>query len=101
MMNVRQDQAAVDASLEARTVTAKRARGRVISGERLESSALPLALVLVAVIFGVLRPHTFLTTQNASSILSSQAVLVVVALALMLVIIGGDYDLSVASVVSL
>lgn len=81
--------------------TATKSRRRHAPGERLEAYALPIALVAVGVIFGVLRPDTFLTTQNASSILSSQSVLVVVALGLMLVIIGGDYDLSVASVISL
>lgn len=99
-MNLRQGRSAKagDARVADRGEAAHR---RSISGERLEASALPFALILVAVIFSVLRPHTFLTTQNASSILSSQSVLVVVALGLMLVIIGGDYDLSVAAVVSL
>jgi ribose transport system permease protein len=52
-------------------------------------------------VFGILKPNTFLTQANFSSILASQAVLVVVTLGLVLVLTGGDYDLSVASVVGL
>jgi ribose transport system permease protein len=63
--------------------------------------ALPIAWVIVVVIFGVLRPSTFLTQSNLSSILASQAVLVVVTLGLIIPLTAGDYDLSVASVVGL
>lgn len=78
-----------------------RARRKLVTGQRVEAMALPIAWIVIIVVFGALRPDTFLTTQNFSSILSSQAVLVVVALGLMIVIIGGDYDLSVAAVVGL
>jgi ribose transport system permease protein len=78
----------------------RRSRGR-FSSETLEALALPLAWLLVIVIFSSLRPQTFLTTANASSILASQAVLVVVTLGLVIPLTAGDYDLSVASVVSL
>src|SRR4051794_14930016 len=71
------------------------------SGQVLEALALPVAWVVLIVVFGVLRPDTFLTSGNASSILASQAVLVVVTLGLIIPLTGGDYDLSVASVVSL
>ena len=63
--------------------------------------ALPIAWVVVIVIFGALAPDTFLTAANFDSILASQAVLVVVTLALLLPLTAGDYDLSVASVVGL
>lgn len=89
-----------DASASEKSDRPAAARRRV-SGQRLEALALPIAWAVIVVIFGVLRPSTFLTTQNLSSILSSQAVLVVVTLGLMIVIVGGDYDLSVGAVVGL
>ena len=77
-------------------------RGRsLLSGKSLEALALPIAWVLVIIIFGVLRPGTFLSSANLASILASQAVLVVVSLALVIVLTAGDYDLSVAAVVGL
>lgn len=76
-------------------------RKRFVNGKSLEALALPIAWVGVVILFGALRPATFLTTANMSSILASQAVLVVVALALVVVLTCGDYDLSVASVVGL
>lgn len=79
----------------------ERSPRRWLNGKTLESSALPIAWVVVIVVFGALKPNTFLTQANFSSILASQAVLVVVTLGLVVVLTGGDYDLSVASVVGL
>ncbi len=62
-----------------------------------EGYALLGAWVLVFVLFGVLRPDTFLTSANFESILSSQAVLVVLALGLLVPVTAGDYDLSIAA----
>jgi ribose transport system permease protein len=60
-----------------------------------------LALVLVfgvtIAIFGALRPDTFLTWSNFSTILGSQSVIVVIALGLIIPLTAGDYDLSIAS----
>lgn len=89
-------------SVEGSPIAADKSRvPRWVNGKSLEASALPIAWVLVIVLFGILKPATFLTTANASSILASQAVLVVVTLGLVVVLSGGDYDLSVASVVGL
>lgn len=52
-------------------------------------------------LFGVLEPDTFLTSANFQTIFGSQAVLAVLTLALLLPLTAGDYDLSVASVLSL
>ena len=68
-------------------------------GRRLEAFALPLAGLVLIVIFGIMMPTTFLAMGNLSSILSSQSVLVVVTLGLMIVLIAGDFDLSVGAVV--
>lgn len=56
---------------------------------------------VVIVIFGALRPDTFLTTANFSTIFGSQAILVVLALALLPTLTAGDYDLSVAATLTL
>jgi ribose transport system permease protein len=50
---------------------------------------------------GALEPSTFLTSANFQTIFGSQAVLAIVALALLFPLTAGDYDLSIASVVSL
>jgi ribose transport system permease protein len=63
--------------------------------------ALPLAWGVVIALFGALEPDTFLTTTNFQTIFGSQAVLVVLTLALLIPLTAGDYDLSIASVLSL
>jgi ribose transport system permease protein len=65
------------------------------AGERL---ALPVVWGLIIILFGALRPDTFLTTGNFSAMFSSQTSLLVLALALILPLTAGDYDLSVASI---
>jgi ribose transport system permease protein len=66
---------------------------------RLEAMALPLAWLVVIVVFSILETDTFFTWANAASILASQAVLVVVTLGLIVPLIAGDFDLSIGSVV--
>ena len=60
-----------------------------------------LALILVwgvtIAVFGALRPDSFLTWSNFSTILGSQSVIVVIALGLIIPLTAGDYDLSIAS----
>ena len=57
-----------------------------------------LVIVGLAVIalFGALRPETFLTWSNFSSIFGSEAVLVIVTLGLIIPLTAGDFDLSIA-----
>lgn len=66
-----------------------------------ERLGVPVALLVVIVIFGFLEPSTFLTTGNLTTILASQAVLVVLTLGLIIPLRAGDYDLSVAGTLSL
>ncbi|GAA4852888.1 ABC transporter permease [Pseudonocardia benzenivorans] len=66
-----------------------------------ERIALPVVWVAIIVLFGVLRPDTFLTAGNFSAMFSSQTSLLVLALALTIPLTAGDYDLSVGSVASL
>ena len=68
---------------------------------RIEAGALPAAWLVVFVVFAVLLPDTFLSTASVSNILGSQAVPLVLTLCLVLPLVCGDYDMSVASVATL
>lgn len=80
---------------------ARRAR----AGSRLkrvaEAYALVAALLLLVGFFGVLRPATFLSWANISTMLGSQAVLVVLTMGLLFPLTAGDLDLSMASTLTL
>ena len=69
--------------------------------DALERYALLLVWGATCVVFGILRPDTFLTTSNFTTIFGSQAVLVVLTLALLPPLTAGDYDLSVAATMTL
>jgi ribose transport system permease protein len=66
-----------------------------------ERYALLAAWAVTCVVFGILRPDTFLTTSNFTTIFGSQAILVVLTLALLVPLTAGDYDLSVAATMGL
>lgn len=68
--------------------------------DRGERFGLVIAWIAVIIVFGALRPDTFLSWANFSTIFGSQAVLVVVTLGLIIPLTAGDYDLSIASVLS-
>lgn len=70
-------------------------------GELSERFGLVIAWLVVIAVFGILRPDTFLTTGNFSTILGSQAVLVVLTLGLIIPMTTGDFDLSVAFTLTL
>jgi ribose transport system permease protein len=59
------------------------------------------AFAAVIVVFGALRPDTFLTTTNFQTILGSQSVLVIVTLGLIVALTAGEIDLSIAGVLTL
>ncbi len=67
----------------------------------LERNFVLAAWAIVVVIFGSLRPSTFLTLGNWAAIFGSQAVLVILTLGLILPLIAGDYDLSVGGTLTL
>ena len=68
---------------------------------RAERLALLVTWVAVIVVFGALEPGSYLTIANFANIFGSQAVLVVLALGLLVPLTVGDYDLSVASILTL
>lgn len=57
--------------------------------------------VMFIVIFGFWKPDLFLTSQTLHSVASSQAVLAMVALAVLIPLAAGSYDLSVGSTINL
>jgi ribose transport system permease protein len=77
-----------------RAVGAKTPIGRL---ELLERGGLILLLGIVIVIFSFLRPDTFATAANWRSIATSQPVLAVAALALIVPLIAGRFDISVGA----
>lgn len=83
------------------TPAAARAHRRSRLVDLSERYALLGVWVLIIVIFGALKPGTFLTSANFSTIFGSQAVLVMLTLALILPLTAGDYDLSVAATMTL
>src|ERR1700759_3602153 len=60
-----------------------------------------LALLLLIVVFGALKPHAFLSWDNLRTILLQSAGLGIVAAGLTLVLILGEFDLSVAAMATL
>ena len=61
-----------------------------------------LILVWLAMfaIYSIMMPDTFFTWRNCTTMLGQKAVLVVLALAIMIPMIGGDYDMSVAAIMT-
>ncbi|RYF35517.1 MAG: ABC transporter permease [Comamonadaceae bacterium] len=67
----------------------------------LERFGLVIVWIATIAFFGYLRPDSFLNWSTFSTIFGSQAVLVVVTLGLMVPLTSGDFDLSIASVLTL
>jgi ribose transport system permease protein len=66
-----------------------------------ERFALVAAWLLLIAIFGILMPEVFLSWRNFSTMFGSQAVLVVLTLALVIPLTSGDFDLSGASILTM
>jgi ribose transport system permease protein len=67
---------------------------------QLERFGLVIVWLAVIALFGALRPDTFLTWSNFSTIFGSEAVLVIVTLGLVVPLTAGDFDLSIAQVLT-
>lgn len=67
----------------------------------IERFGLVIVWIFVIVFFGVKATSTFLTFGNFSTMFGSQAVLLMLTLALLVPLTAGDYDLSVASILTL
>ena len=68
---------------------------------QLQKYALLVALVALIAIFSILRPDTFFTSDNLTTILSIQATAALLAMGVTMVLIIGEFDLSVAAVMGL
>ncbi len=73
-------------------------RGVHVVGQRF---GLVVAWVAVVALFGGLQPATFLSLANLSAVLGSQAVVAVLTLGLIVPMTAGDFDMSIASVLTL
>jgi ribose transport system permease protein len=67
----------------------------------LQRLSVPICWLLLIMIFGVLKPEAFLAARTLSSILGSAAPVVVLTIATVITLRGGDYDLSGAAVMLL
>ena len=63
----------------------------------IQRGALLVAFAVLVVAFSVLRPESFFTTANLTSTLGIQAAAAVLALGVMVVLLAGEFDLSVAA----
>jgi ribose transport system permease protein len=95
---IKSKMAAAAAGAPARRTRVGRGGWRNLSeGDLFRASALPLVWVALIVVFALIEPAKFLTTANLANILSTQAVSVIMALAVLLPLTAGDFDLSIAS----
>jgi ribose transport system permease protein len=81
-------------------VAAARIPRRLDAGDLLQRFGLVIAWLVVIAVFGALKPDVFLTQANFSTIFGSQAVIVILTLGLLIPLTAGDYDLSIAGVLS-
>ena len=76
----------------------KERRARSLNaGALAERFGLPVLLVLMVIVFSIQLPDTFATTANWRAIAVSQSVLAVAAMALMLPLVTGRFDISVGA----
>ena len=87
----------------ARRVKTSSASDSKLSGfiQAVERYGLIVVWMILIAIFGALRPDTFLTWQNISTVLGSQAILVIVTLGVIVSLTANDFDLSIANTLSL
>lgn len=95
------DPVSPDAAVPAAVSAEPQRRSRFRPGDLLYNYSVLWALLIEIAVFSILEPHTFFTTQNAQSILGSQAVLLLVALGLTIPLAVNEFDLSIGSMVVL
>ena len=74
---------------------------RLDYGQLLRRLSVPLCFVAIIIFFGAMAPNAFLVPRTMTSILASAAPIVVLTIATVVTLRGGDYDLSVAAVMTL
>jgi ribose transport system permease protein len=88
----------LDASTRPITVTTRRRRASEMVMDLSLRGSLVFVLAGVVIVFGALKGGVFLSTSNFTEILSAQVVTGILALAVTVVLIAGELDLSVAAV---
>jgi len=88
-------------AIEAERTGVRPVRSQRSTSAQIERFGLVGAWIVVVIIFGAVVPESFLSWLNFSTIFSSQAVLVVLTLGLLIPLTAGDFDLSVASTLTL
>lgn len=63
----------------------------------LQKYAVIIAWIILIIVFSIWMPGTFNSALNIKTLLSSQAVLVIASIAVLIPIVAGDYDMSVAA----
>ena len=81
------------AAVDAETAPPKR---RIDYTDLAQRSALPIIWILMIVVFGLIEPDKFLRGTTFASIFSTQAVIVVLTLGLLVPLTADEYDLSIA-----
>ena len=93
----RRRQMTTSRNLGVEDVTDVRAVPRRSVGQKLLSSGTVLALVVLILFFFAMRPDVFLSFTNVKNILYQVAILAIIAGAQTIVMVVGDFDLSVAA----
>ena len=70
-------------------------------GDYAERYALVIAWIIVVVVFSILAPQSYFNVQNFTTMFGTQTTLVILALALLIPLTAGDYDLSVAATLTM
>lgn len=70
-------------------------------GDYTERLALVGAWIVVIVVFSILAPETFFNVRNFTTMFGTQTTLVILALALLIPLTAGDYDISVAATLTM
>jgi ribose transport system permease protein len=76
----------------------ERRRKGLTLGDYIERLALIIAWIIVIVVFSIAAPESFFRMQNFTTMLSTQTTLVILAMAVLIPLVAGDYDLSLASI---
>ncbi|MFW5749561.1 MAG: ABC transporter permease, partial [Halanaerobium sp.] len=59
-----------------------------------------IGLLIIIAVFSILRPGTFLTVRNWSNIIEQISLLAIIAVGATVVMVIGEFDLSIANVAS-
>jgi ribose transport system permease protein len=82
---------------DSRTRAERHVAGRRIIRRWVAPYALVIFLVILTAVFSITNPSTFATAGNVNAIVSSQTLLLLLSLAVLFPLRGGDFDLTISS----